>query len=354
VNSTSFMSEAITADVELERSLRNTTTGCAAAVEGTVPTIDLTSADAAEAIWAAATTVGFFSVTNHGIDEALIDRCFASSAGFFARELTAKKEASPFAPQLNSGYEFMTQVRPSTGTADQKESLQITARQGCMDGRWPTEPARLEPDARLLMDAAHALGCRLLNLIEPLACPNLPAGTLASSHRLWGDDGQCTLRLLHYPPTAPPDENDPTLWRAGPHTDWCCCTMLFQRPGNEGLEMAANPRAGGDGGWVAVNPVPGGIAVNIGDMLSRWSAGRLLSNLHRVRMPTAAECQPPRSRFSMAFFMQADKRALISSDREGDEDITAGDYILGRIKSNFVTKHSGAFASTNEAKRQKA
>ena len=30
----------------------------------------------------------------------------------------------------------VTQVRPSTGTADQKESLQITARVGCMDGRW--------------------------------------------------------------------------------------------------------------------------------------------------------------------------------------------------------------------------
>ena len=351
------MSEAIAADVELERSLRNTTTGCAAAVEGTVPTIDLTSADAAEAIWAAATTVGFFSVTNHGIDEALIDRCFASSAGFFARELTAKKGASPFAPQLNSGYEFMTQVRPSTSTADQKESLQITARQGCMDGRWPTEPARLEPDARLLMDAAHALGCRLLNLIEPLACPSIcrPArsrprtacGAMTASARC----GFCTTRRR----CRPTRKTRPSGARARTRTGAAARCSSSQRPGDEGLEMAANPRAGGDGGWVAVNPVPGGIAVNIGDMLSRWSAGRLLSNLHRVRMPTAAECQPPRSRFSMAFFMQADKRALISSDREGDEDITAGDYILGRIKSNFVTKHSGAsFASTNEAKRQKA
>ena len=82
----------------------------------------------------------------------------------------------------------------------------------------------------------------------------------------------------------------------------------------------------------------GGIAVNVGDMLSRWSDGRLLSNLHRVRMPLPEEAggadglSP--SRYSIAFFLQADKRALIKS--ETHDEITAGDYILGRIRSNFA------------------
>ena len=58
---------------------------------------------------------------------------------------------------------------------------------------------------------------------------------MSGAHTLWGDDGQCTLRLLHYPPIdyraagAPPAD----YWRAGPHTDWDCVTLLFQRPGNE-------------------------------------------------------------------------------------------------------------------------
>lgn len=81
--------------------------------------------------------------------------------------------------------------------------------------------------------------------------------------------------------------------------------------------------------------MPGGICVNVGDMLMRWSNKALLSNLHRVRMPTAEEARPPRSRFSIAFFAQADKDALIRS--EGHEDITAGDYILGRVRSNYAT-----------------
>ena len=327
---------AIAADVDVERSLRSSATGTtrlAADGDGRVPVIDLSRPDAAEAMWAAATSVGFFTVTNHGVPNELIESAFASSKQFFARDLDAKQRESPFAPQLNSGFEYFSQIRPSTGTADQKESLQITARAGAMDGRWPSEPETLQPVARAMMEASRALAARILDMLEPRACPNLERGTLQKSHTLWGPGGQCTLRLLHYPPTAPPDVGS-NLWRAGPHTDWCCVTLLYQLPGHEGLECAANPRAGaGQGEWLRVDPVAGGVAVNIGDMLSRWADGRVLSNLHRVRMPAGAECGRPRQ--SIAFFMQADKEALIESS---GETITAGDYILGRIRSNFAAK----------------
>ena len=115
-----------------------------------------------------------------------------------------------------------------------------------------------------------------------------------------------------------------------------CITLLFQREGQPGLECSANPRdqRAAEAGWVAVPPVRGGIAVNIGDMLARWSDGRLYSNLHRVRMPTERECQPPSSRYSIAFFAQADRKAMIECSEH--EPITAGDYILGRIRSNFA------------------
>ena len=339
---------AIAEDVEVERRLRGSVVGSGIASEGAgrVPTIDMSSDSSlvAEQMWDAATSVGFFTVINHGVPDSVIEAGFTASAAFFAQPLDVKHAASPFAAQLNSGYEFMTQVRPSTGTADQKESIQITARAGCMEGRWPTvDGVEFEAASRALADASHELGCRILSLLERRACPTIQAGTLAGSHHLWGDDGQCTLRMLHYPPTARPEERregDKELWRAGPHTDWCNCTLLYQLPGNEGLECAANPRAGQTAGWLTVDPVVGGIAVNIGDMLSRWSDGRVLSNLHRVRMPTAAECDPPRSRYSMAFFMQADKSALIQS--ESHAPITAGAYILGRIRSNFESTFQAA------------
>ena len=113
--------------------------------------------------------------------------------------------------------------------------------------------------------------------------------------------------------------------------DWSNVTILFQVPGQTGLECCANPRTGNpkEMYWTAVNPVPGGIAVNIGDMLARWSDGKLHSNLHRVRLPRDAS----QSRYSIAFFAQSDKNQLVES--KDSAPITAGDYILSRIQSNF-------------------
>lgn len=169
---------------------------------------------------------------------------------------------------------------------------------------------------------------------------------------MWAPDCQCTLRMLHYPlmdaktaqQLSTPDEGGRVVWRAGPHTDWTCVTLLFQRVGQAGLECCSNPRDVNNKGssrWTPIDPVEGGIAVNIGDMLARWSNGRLNSNLHRVRMPTEQECTPPSSRYSIAFFAQADKSAVMEGadgNDDGQEEpvLTAGDYILSRVQSNFA------------------
>lgn len=126
-------------------------------------------------------------------------------------------------------------------------------------------------------------------------------------------------------------------WRAAPHTDFSCLSLLFQRVGEEGLECRANPRSAvggsdGDAKWIPVKPVEGGIAVNIGDMLSHWSDGNLFANLHRVRMPRDDE-ECSKSRYSIVYFTQADSSYIIES-KNGDT-ITAGEYIKKRLKANF-------------------
>jgi len=332
-----FGSKDTLAEVEVEANLLASGFGARPSAAGDVPVVDMSLEPeaCARAMFEAAGAVGFFAVTNHGIPQDAIDAAFAASKGFFDQPQEDKAAQCPFWRERNAGYEYMSQVRPATKTPDQKESLQVTARDGVMDGRWPATDG-FRATAESFLQQAHALAARILDLLEPLACPHLPKGTLRAAHNLWSPDGQCTLRMLHYPPVDKPEAMPPNYWRAGPHTDWDCVTLLFQRPGEAGLECAPNPKAPGaaTASWLRVDPLEGGIAVNIGDMLGRWSNGRLLSNLHRVRMPTPEEATPPRSRYSIAFFMQADRSALIES--EGHAPITAGDYIDGRVAKNFA------------------
>ena len=186
-----------------------------------VPTIDLREDKnkVTKQLWDAATQVGFFSVTGHGIPQSLIDDAFGASADFFAQPLEEKKKQSPGDMKNNAGFEYFAQVRPSTGVADQKESLQVTAREGVMDGRWPSQDFRTKAEA--LMNAAHKLAGEILDMLEPNAVPHNEPGTISKSHTLWAEDGQCTLRFLHYPPL--PKESTEELikegyWRAGAHT----------------------------------------------------------------------------------------------------------------------------------------
>ena len=87
-------------DVDIERSLRTSATGTTRhASAKNVPVIDMSQPDAADAMWAAATTVGFFTVTNHGVPDELIENAFASSKQFFARDLDAKQRERRAATQ---------------------------------------------------------------------------------------------------------------------------------------------------------------------------------------------------------------------------------------------------------------
>jgi isopenicillin N synthase-like dioxygenase len=79
----------------------------------------------ADQLWDAATGLGLFQLTGHGIPVAQIEEAFDLSAAFFDLPET-EKAAMPLKPGTNAGWEFKSQVRPSTGTPDQKESYQIT------------------------------------------------------------------------------------------------------------------------------------------------------------------------------------------------------------------------------------
>lgn len=83
----------------------------------------------------ASTHVGFFTLKDHGIPQAEVDEAFAYSRHFFA--LAEEVKAKTPLNGRNMGWESRAQVRPSTGTADMKESMQLQFAR--MQGMWPAE-----------------------------------------------------------------------------------------------------------------------------------------------------------------------------------------------------------------------
>lgn len=301
-----------------------------------IPMIDMTDFDQrffeiAEQLWAAATDVGFFQLIHHGISLDSINRGFSAAESFFSLDQELKARY-PLRDGLNAGWEYMEQVRPSTGVADQKESYQVTLPN--MQGLWP-DPALLPDFRRQALELelhAWMLGMRVLSCFAHKLGFSRDFFTVA--HDREQTDYQCTLRLLHYLALPEDTEVEDNMWRAGAHTDFDCLTMVFQKAGQGGLQVCAGKDATEQRSWSPVNPIDGVITCNIGDMLMRWSDDKLKSTLHRVQMPKAGEYRG--ARHSMAFFCQANKGMIIQGPLQTYEPISAQDYLNMRISANFA------------------
>ncbi len=287
-------------------------------------------AEITEQLWSASTDVGFFQLIDHGIPTELIDRAFAGAEDFFALP-DEVKAAHPWRRELNAGWESKTQVRPSTQVADQKESYQVTRPN--MAGLWPPEVTL--PGFRSTMEDMERAAWQVA--MDVLSCfadrLGFDRAFFTRAHDPEGEGYQSTVRLLHYFPMSGDDFIEGGQWRAGAHTDYDCLTLLFQRSGQSGLQVCPGEDAA-SGRWTSVATDEDRITCNIGDMLMRWSDDQLRSTLHRVRGPEAGEAAP--SRYSLAFFAQANKPALIESPTRAFDPITAEDFLQQRIAANFA------------------
>ncbi|WP_237417848.1 isopenicillin N synthase family dioxygenase [Actinomadura rayongensis] len=287
-------------------------------------------AEITDELWAAATQVGFFQLVDHGLPQDLIDEAFAWSAKFFDLP-RGVKEQLPLRKTDNAGWEFSSQVRPSVGVPDQKESYQITRPR--MDGLWPDETDL--PGFRAFMDGFETrcweVAMRVLSCFAERL--GFDRDFFSAAHDPASSEYQSTLRLIHY--YALPEEavGTPGLWRAGAHTDFDCLTLLFQREGQGGLQVCPGRDLEAPE-WTPVPPSDDAITCNIGDMLMRWSDDQLLSNFHRVRAPQPGEYAG--ARYSIPFFAQANRDVTITTPQGKYEPINALDYLKQRIAANYA------------------
>jgi isopenicillin N synthase-like dioxygenase len=188
---------------------------------------------------------------------------------------------------------------------------------------WPSEIPEFKAHLYGLFDAFDAFGMHILQAIARyLGEPEdlLTAGVTG---------GNSILRLLHYPPVPPNAQG----LRAEAHEDINVITLLV------GAEESGLQLLDRDGQWLEVNPPPGGLVVNVGDMLQRLTNHVLPSTTHRVVNPAPDRAHLPR--YSIPFFQHFAPDYVIrtlpscissANPNRYAEPITAHEYLMQRLR----------------------
>ncbi|KAF7514886.1 hypothetical protein G7054_g14913 [Neopestalotiopsis clavispora] len=269
----------------------------------------------------AAENAGFFTLVDHGISIAEIEQQFAISKSFF--DLPAETKAkTAHDTKTNNGWEYKAQLRPSTGTYDQKESLWLMR-----TSQWPSEE-----DVPGFKDTTENFMSKCAKISNQVFALGFDEEFLVQANDPSRSDCMTQLRLIHYPPS----EDAAGTWRAGTHTDIGCLTLLFQRDGEDGLEICPGRESftsfGMGDTFTPLPAVTGPIVVNIGDMLMAWSDDRLKSNFHRVR---AKDVGSSPSRYSIAYFNQSRKDYIMQGPLKKYPAMSVGEWFAESVARNF-------------------
>jgi isopenicillin N synthase-like dioxygenase len=268
---------------------------------------------------------GFAVVRDHGIDPEVIAAADAALRAFFALPDPVKRAYHTPGKGGARGYTpFRLEQAKGAGASDLKEFWHVGRELTPGDpleaymprNLWPAEVAEFRTASLALFDAFEASG---LVLLEAIA---LALGLERQFFAPTVANGNSVLRYLHYPPV---DAAADGAIRAAAHEDIKVITLLL------GAEEAGLQLRTRGGEWLAVEPPPGALVVNIGDMLQRLTAGRLRSTTHRVVNPVGEGAR--RSRYSLPFFLHFRPDYLIEPlTGEGEPPITADDYLQQRLR----------------------
>ncbi|KAF2838105.1 Clavaminate synthase-like protein [Patellaria atrata CBS 101060] len=334
-----------------------------------IPVIDISSptVEVAKALVNASSTYGFVFVKNNdiGIPPQDISDMFELSKTFFQSPVEIKEECSINSAKSGKNRGWLSMHTETLDPSNQKKGDYKEAFNfgefvnGKADQPLPGPLAAREDDIGQFIDKCHNLCIKILDLFAiGLEIPESAGGPsfFTTRHdRSKGPSGS-VFRLLYYP-TLPFLPTDPLDIRAGAHSDYGSITLLFQLPGQPGLEILTPSNT-----WASVpvdpspssNPNPSSIPilVNIGDLLSYWTAGLLKSTVHRVIFPYAEENKGAQDRYSIAYFCHPlDDATLVPVPgpvveehvkRAGEEmngaPMTAREHLNARLEATYGAK----------------
>ena len=273
-----------------------------------VPTLDAGAADSpqfARDIAAAYAEYGFVIIQNHGIDTAVIDHCLDCFQRFFALPVEEKmRYRIPNGGGARGYTPFGIETAKGARHHDLKEFWHVGRELPpghpfnalMAPNIWVDSIPEFRESTLSLYRSFDALGARLLAAIARSVA--LPTNYFDDKVNL----GNSVLRVIHYPPMPP----EPTASvRAGAHEDINVITLLLgaEEPGLEVLTRR--------GDWLPVNPPPGSLVCNVGDMLQRLTNKHLRSTTHRVTNPPRNRAS--NARYSLPFFLHFNPDFLIET-----------------------------------------
>mmetsp|Transcript_86028 Transcript_86028/g.238319 ORF Transcript_86028/g.238319 Transcript_86028/m.238319 type:complete len:357 (-) Transcript_86028:99-1169(-) len=254
-----------------------------------------------EAVRSACEDVGFFVVVDHGIDEELLERQRRECDAFFARP--PQSVVLGMVRGAASRFAWLDFVPPPEEEEAQSAGRAAAWSLGPVEGRgsmpWQPDSEALSSTWAAYYSAMERLVASLMQLFA-LAL-GLPARAFRGALR----GHRSSMRALLYSEVAEHELEAAggTVTRSAEHTDWGCVTVLLPDTEVGGLEVC-----GKDGAWSPVLPQPGGLVVNLGDLLPCWTRGRWVATPHRV----VATRESRRRRLSVPYFGLVNRSTVLA------------------------------------------
>lgn len=276
--------------------------------------------------------IGFFALTNHGVDDRVMQKAYQLAEQFFRLDDTQKRPYEDLALKGQRGYtSFGREHAKNHPAPDLKEFFHVGRELSSSHKLYNTFPKNIWP--REIPEYKEVM----LELYRQLDVCSVHLLTAASQYLgekpnflpSQAEDGNTVLRIIHYPPV--PDDAHPASIRAAAHEDINFITLLCEATAG-GLELLKR-----DGSWLPIHALKGQIIVDSGDMLQRLTNGYLKSTTHRVVNPDNSR----ERRFSMPFFVHPRSEVSLAAlpsalDKTGGEkvwpDISAGEYLDQRLR----------------------
>jgi len=240
--------------------------------------------------------VGFFYVTNHGIPARVSETYLCALKAFFALPLSTRVAIDKHHSAQFRGWEKLGSEL-TNNQVDYREQLDIGVEAEALVEPDPyymalIGPNQWPPDAELpgFRATVNDYFERLAELSRQLLRVMSRALGLDEGHieQVFGANPSPYLKLIRYPRTSEGGQG------VGVHKDSGFLTLLLQDE-HAGLEAQAN-----DDSWYRVDPLPGSLVVNTGELLQLVTQNYFIATPHRVIN------QADQIRYSSAFFYSPD------------------------------------------------